>query len=311
MEAEKFTTAPQVMARLFEKHPEIIQIAVASYVRHRHGTKATDFEQRFIPITEETPGMAEGQWRKTYPDSNEIVAIGSTVAICPRTNCDHSIEKHGSDQDLIWYLWHDEGVTGAQGPQKSFIFLDLESRRPEILERSVEILKNLDCDWYISNSGRGFHVILDKLVDFSETPSEYGKIIALFGERTGDESLARWGEHLKEDGSEPWRVQMWCNWVLELCGHIGEKLHGNREETHLIDLRHIAHGLQGFQRYFEWLKENPFDPEAFWQYSYLKEIGGVYLRISPKKKRELPPVLVAQKEAQICTLWASGGRIRA
>lgn len=216
------------------------------------------------------------------------------VDICPREGCDHSPKSHLGDQLYLWQLWH-EGEGAPHGFQKSFIFLDIEMKEPEILGKITEVLKDVDEDWYVLHSRGGFHVILDRLVSLEELPAEYGKIIAFWGDRLDNRRLKYWGEDLEKIGSNPQKVLLWGELVRERIGHIDEPIYQEGKEVHIIDLRYIAVNLKKVQKYHDWLIENSYIPGFGFRESPDK-IDGFYLRISPKKDGLPPPVLVAQKE---------------
>lgn len=302
---ERFLTAPEVVYRLLEKHPEIIQISLAAYSPHPHGTNPGDLYNQFIPVSEELSNLAESQWRRTFLHLDpEIVAIGSAVTICSSADCDHSLQSHFAKQLWLWSLWH-EGENGPKGLQRSFIFLDIETNRPEIVDKLGEMLEGVSSDWYIINSGEGFHVILDRLVALEDLATEYGRILTFFGERMGSQGLKAWGEDLQRDGNKAERVFLWCDRVLRFCGHVDEPLSEERKEVHLIDLRHVAHSLQMIEGYRHWLAQNSTVTNFGPGYDFPDEIGGAYLRISPKKRGGLPPVLVAQREGLVTQYFSS------
>jgi len=301
--SERLLTAPEVIYKLLQKHPEVIQISVATYLNRSHGEESIESYRGYIPVDYENSSLADGKWRRANFKFGEVEAIGSMVDICSREGCDHSPKSHFEDQLYLWQLWHD-GVEAPHGFQESFIFLDIEMKEPEIMERVTEVLQNVPEDWYILHSGDGFHVILDRLIKIEKLPREYGKLIAFFGEKLGNNRLRRWGEDLKRVANDSERVLSWGELVREKIGHINEPIYQEGKEVYIIDLRHVAVSLKKVKIYHDWLIENknrPFiikyDPVSHIGCSRAPDkIGGFYLRISPKRKDSSPPVLVAQKE---------------
>lgn len=294
--SEGLMTAPEFFGNLFDRHPEILQISMASYTQAPHGVPSADIYREYLPILDEKRTLAEGRWRITHPMAREIVAIGSMVDVCNTEGCTHSFQSHDDILVDIWWRWHD-GDFRPCGSQKSFIFLDIEVHNHETLEIIREVLlPGADCDWYVLDSGAGFHIVLDKLVDLDVLAEEYGFIILFFGMYLGDTALEGWGNDLACHGKEVGKVRDWCHDVLEVCGHVDEPLSGTRKEAHVLDLRHTAHSLlrvlESQDALVEYSAGENFPSRA------IHGFGGAYLRISPKRQGELPPVLIAQKTDQ-------------
>jgi len=288
--SEKLLTAPEVISKLLRKHPEIIQIAIGSYpANQKHGDKSLD-DREFRRVWDiNRHGLPRYE--------NEITAIGSVVDVCPEKNCKHIPKDHSQLDALLWTEYEaDPDYNSPYGFPKSFIFLDIEMKEPEVLGVTTEVFKNFKEDWYILHSGGGFHVILDKLVNLQDLPKEYGRIIALFGDKVGSQRLENWGRSLERIGKNWQKVLGWGELVREKIGHIDEPIHEEGKEVHIIDLRHVAHSLKGIYQYRNYLKKEDYKPGCYYPiWSDPEKIGGFYLRISPKPGRDYP-VLVAQKE---------------
>lgn len=286
-------TAPQVICRLLGAHPEIIQITIAAYPPQDHGERAVTFFRQFFPVLPELVTLAHGDWRRTNLLVPEIVAVGSIVDVCDRAGCDHHPASHFEDQLWLWERWH-EGASAPQGLQ-SFIFLDIETYGPETLDPLLTVLTDVSSPWYVLDSGHGFHVIFDQLVGLGDLAGKYGEIISLFGRRLENRQLERWGEDLRINGNNHQGVSSWCGEVIDTCGHLGDPLSLGKQ-VHLIDLRHVAHSLKRLDRFQQKLRNTPSGPGLLFLPE--DEIGGAYLRISPKRQGSLPPVLVAQNIGQ-------------
>jgi len=288
--SEKLLTAPEVIFKLLKKHPEIIQVSIAEYFLRPHGEKDLGDSRLFASAFDLSKEIFENS---SY--SNEMIALGSIVDICPVKNCKHKTWHHFIGDSIMWQFDHDECFRPPQGPQRSFIFLDIEMKEPEVLGTISEVLKNFKEDWYVLHSGGGFHVIIDKLVKLEDLPEEYGKIISLFGNEVGSQSLKNWGESLEKVGKNWQKVLEWGELVREKIGHIDEPIHEQGKEVHMIDLRHIAHSLKKTYEYHDFLKEVNYKPGYGRYHKDPGKIGGFYLRTSAKPDKNYP-FLVAQKE---------------
>jgi len=288
--SEKLLTAPEVIRKILRKHPEIIQATIGTYILKKHGEKSLDDRRLFRVWDINRHGLPKYE--------NEITAIGSIVDVCPEKNCKHFPWDHSQLDAILWSYneEHDPDYNSPHGCPKSFIFLDIEMKEPEVLEVITEVFKNSKEDWYILFSGGGFHVILDKLVNLQDLPKEYGRIIALFGDKVDSQKMKNWGEDLKKIGRNWQKVLEWGELVREKIGHIDEVLNEEGKEVHMIDLRHVAHSLKGVYQFCNYLKEEDYKPGCYYPcWNDPEKIGGFYLRISPKPGRDYP-FLVAQKE---------------
>ena len=300
--SEKLSTAPEVISKLLKKHPEIVQVSIASYPPRPHGEKSQENFREFFLVSElnNLKISKNGfELEKISPLAFDsfigVSAVGSIVDVCPIKNCDHKTWRHFQGDTFLWWFDHDHGYKIPQGYQKSFIFLDIEMKEPEVLGVTARVLRDFKEDWYVLHSGGGFHVILDKLVDLRDLPKEYGRIITLFGDKIGNQRLKNWGENLEGIGSSWQKVLQWGELVRERIGHIDEPVHEQEKEVHVIDLRHVAVSLKKTKEYLDWLEEESYKPGYGYYRSNPEKIGGFYLRISPKPGRDYP-FLVAQKE---------------
>ncbi|MDO8265057.1 MAG: hypothetical protein Q7T34_01650 [Candidatus Parcubacteria bacterium] len=285
-------TAPKFFSRLLTKHPEILQVSMVSYLPALHGVASPDIYREYLPALTEISALARGEWRKVLPAEKEIVAIGSTVDVCDIACCDHSLKSHeGTLQDLR-ERWHN-GDPIIAGAQKSFVFLDLETHGRETLEAAEGVLMGKNCDWYILDSGAGFHIVLDKLVGLDDLAGEYGRVISDFGKYLEKPSLEGWGNDLINNGKKARKLEAWCEDALKYCGHGDESVWKEGKEVHMVDLRYVAHRLRSVMKYQQALARCGDIASA------PQEIGGAYLRISTKGQDLLPPpVLVAQRVGQ-------------
>ena len=281
-------TEPMLIGKILDAHPEILQVSMASYAPRPHGVVSADFYRGYFPVMTEKHTLVEGSWRVTHPMEKEIIAIGSTVDVCDEKGCRHSDGEHEDVMLDIWDSWHD-GIPRPYGIQKSFIFIDVETHGDQTLGVTKKVLAGVDYDWYLLDSGAGYHVILDKLVGVDQVAIEYGNIITQFGEHLSKPGLVGWGRDLIENGRNEQKVESWCRDVLLSCGHIDEPIYKSGKEVHILDLKHTAHSLLRVQAMTKAIRieKGPF------MYPY-SEVGGAYLRISPKRSDGLLPILVAQ-----------------
>ena len=285
--SEKLLTAPEVVDNLLKKHPEIVQISVGEYFLRPHGEKGPEDSRLFISASDISKENFEN-----HPDfSDKMLALSSIVDICPIKGCSHQDWKHFTGDAILWQFDHDECFRPPQGYQRSFIFLDIEMKEPEVLGVISKVLKNFKEDWYVLHSGGGFHVIIDRLVKLEKLPEEYGQIIAMLGDVTGSLKLKNWGESLEKIKDDWGQILKWGELVREEIGHVGER----EKEVHIIDLRHVAVSLKKVYEYYDYLKKENYKPGYGRYHNDPEKIGGFYLRTSAKPGRN-SPLLIAQKE---------------
>lgn len=292
---EEPLTAPKVVFNLLAKHPEITQLVVASYPVYSHGERRENIYDEYIPRVYLEDELEQGQWRRTRLNINEVVAVGSVVDVCSSPNCVHTKEEHNQEQLWLWKHWHD-GFSLPWGSQRSFIFLDIEQHNQVAFRNILAVLNRMDADCYVLESGRGYHMMVDKVTDLDEFPESYGQIISLFGEQFNDRALKGWGDDLIRSKGKPSRIENWCADVMEIIGHAEDPIYQLGTYVHILDLRHIAHSLRSVLAIQEWSAEHPIE-DAFRRPATPRRAGGAYLRISPGRYSS-PPVLVAQKELE-------------
>lgn len=295
-ELSKPVVAPKFFSELLSKHPEILQASLVSYFPSPHGGPAHDVYREYRPVSDVKYGLVYGNLATFPHEAREIISIGATVDVCNDDKCDHSEQIHGEKELHLWWKWHD-GESTPVGSQKSFIFIDVESHAKEALGAAEEVLMKENCDWYILDSGAGFHIVLDKLVDLGDLAKEHGKIILNFGRHLNKDSLKGWGNDLVDNAKNEKKLKAWCEDALRYCGHMDEPILEQGKEVHILDLRYVAHRLQSvmkyqheLNRYGDMLNKNIFSP--------IQEIGGFYLRTSVKRQNTLPPFVVTQKVGQ-------------
>lgn len=303
-EAEPFLTAPEVYAEIIQNHPEVLQITIVSYPPYPHGEWPGDYYSELIPVVNLSSTLAQGSWPRRCLSVNEVVAIGAVVDVCNEAGCSHGRKDHYEKENQLWDYWH-EGLMLPWGEPLSFVFLDIEWHRSIALVKVLEALEGAKTDWYLLDSGGGYHVVFDELVSLADLPGRYGEIIANFGDRLHNSKLKGWGDDLVRNGDNRKKVTSWCEDVLRDCGHVDEPV---GRETHIVDLRHTAHSLLRMAGYCSWLDQNPSD--LGWRRSSVPgvRIGGAYLRISPSKNFLSPPILVAKKTGEELMLFGSEER---
>lgn len=295
---EQPITAPKFFDQFLSRRPEILQISTATYLKRPHGVLSTDTQRGLVPIlTTDRQNLRGGEWPRTSLKSPEIAAIGSVVDVCDDKGCNHTNPEHEDRLLLSWKFWHD-GITTFVGKLRSFIYLDIETHSLETFGIVRRFLMTNEKDGYILNSGGGFHVVFDDLVDIGDLPLAYGETIAALGKFTQNNTLQQWGGNLVEHSGTPTQVRKWCDDVLVNFGHIDDSLDAltrSNQRVTILDIRHTAHSLlralktreaeiRGNQRRRE------FDDLA------MEESGAAYLRISPKTPGHgEPPILIAQQ----------------
>ncbi|KKR91142.1 MAG: hypothetical protein UU42_C0021G0009 [Candidatus Woesebacteria bacterium GW2011_GWA1_41_13b] len=283
-------TETKVLSYIISKHPEIFGVTVANYpALIPHGAPdSSKRETREVYSVRDL--LRRGDWPTELLHTKEISAIGSLVDVCDNSQCPHRLSDHD-----FWILerWQEGAYPEIKHP-KSIVFLDVEYPDPAWAREIMDCLKVVDEDVYIFSSGGGYHIVVDKLVDLSGLPYEYGKILYLMGNKQGSQSLMGWGMDLIQNGHDRRKVQTWCDTALEKIGHVDEPESG--KEIHVIDLRHIAHSLIRLEKTvseMERLSERRSDQR------YLVpavEFGAGYLRISDSPgKYDTPPQLIALK----------------
>lgn len=292
---EGFKIAPVFFSELIEKHPEVLQISVYSYPPFPHGSIVSEGGRRFVPVNMVVSELIYGHWRLPESERNDLVAIGSVVDVCDIKGCGHSFDEHFGLHQGLWTHWHDND-TQLIGKPQSFVYLDLETYSQSTLNMAILALETENKDWYVLDSGAGYHVVIDKLVELDDLAQEYGSIISFFGNYLESRTLDGWGYDLLVNGGDDRKVELWCEDVLRACGHAEDPIKDGGE-VHLIDLRHIAHSLQRALRYRRKLKDYHAkkDEKFVFPPRPPSEIGGAYLRISPKREDTFPPALIAQR----------------
>jgi len=291
-EKEHFVTAPQVFSQLIKSHPEILQISFAAYPQKIHGSGPDEYWKELYPLVVVEDDLVRGIWPKRRFNMEEVVAMGSVVGVCANKRCHHTDKEHCRRQDYLWEQFHDCDSL-PEGKQMSFIFLDIEYHGPGVLGRILQALEKVETNWFVLSSRNGYHVVLDKMVDLDSLAKKYGEVIANFGTQLNDDALIGWGKSLVKGANNHRQVKIWCEDVLEQIGHIDEPNFQMRKEVHLIDLRHVAHSLERTLVFQDWIHQNRLSSK-FRPRTSPTEIGGAFLRISPKED-SLPPILVAKK----------------
>lgn len=294
-EVKPFLTAPMVWAEILRGHSKVLQTEIAFYPHHFHGERPGDYYCEFVPIDYLDSTLSQGNWPRRSFLVDEVVAVWAVVDVCNEGSCSHNYKDHQNKSLQIWNYWHD-GLSFPWGESLSFIFLDIEWYGSAALAKVLEVLRGASVDWHLLDSGGGYHVIFEELVALTDLPRRYGEIISLFGNRLRNFKLEGWGDDLVRNGNNQRKVLSWCEDVLENCGHVDEPI---GRETHIIDLRHVAHGLQRVIDYRSWLDENPTLSLRLKNSLTLRlrTGGGPYLRISSTKDYSIPPILVAKQSS--------------
>lgn len=301
-EQERLSTAPKVIHQLLEEHPEIVQLVTTSYPIAPHRQAHGNFYDEFVPTAYLNPDFARGEWHQTIFFNREVVAVGSVVDICDKTDCRHTSPEHFQQDLWLWNQWH-EGFYLPWGRQSSFIFLDIERHGGTVLTQILNVLRSISSDWYLLDSGGGYHIVIDELVNLAMLPQRYGEIISLFGRELSNSNLEGWGDSLLRNADSPNQILLWCRDVKKEIGHLNEPIYQHGHWVFILDLRHIAHSLDGIVGFRNWSARNPVG-KGFRRQTVPERPGGAYLRISPGRYSS-SPVLVAQKESGEITLFVS------
>ena len=289
--SETRANGSQVFSSILSRHPEVIQISMAAYRPLPHGAATVDFQRDYFPVVTEKVVLAEGKWRTSNDKSKEIVALGSVVDVCNEPECNHSPKSHYEINQIASERPH----TYPFGQPQSFVFVDMEAYSPETYQVTKRVLtENVPQDWYILNSGAGFHVIIDHLVPLDSLAGEYGNLINCFGRHLSKPTLSAWGHDLIHSSGNVDKIKSWCHDVLKSCGHAHEP---TNLQVHLIDMRYLAHSLLRAletQRLIKEFNLAPVNREVFSS----EIIGAAYLRVSAKRPGDsTSPELIAQKTA--------------
>ena len=171
IQLDKPLTVFDVWERILDKHPEIVKQSVVMYSQIDHGQTAND--QIEILPKERIVWSLDSEEDGFYGQDGYQKAIGARVEIGP-PDLDPTLVSPEAGS------WFNDAEILAINPQneKSFIFVDLESKpNNETLRLFTKSLKNWGMDWYILDTGGGFHLIIDRLVSSKDLPKYYGQLI--------------------------------------------------------------------------------------------------------------------------------------
>jgi hypothetical protein len=244
VQPNEFLTVFDVWKKILNEHPYVVQQSAVAYALIMHGQNPD--ERLTILPRERIYYELDGGERNFYGQPGYIKAIGGRVEIGP-PDLDLSLD---TPQSTIWY---DYGGDLEFNPKftRSFIFADIESApTDEALALFIRSLKNWRSDWYILDSGDGFHLIIDQLVPSDDLPKYYGQLIVdvasqlspaknVYYSQIGNLLIHNW---YGRDG-----LAKWAKDILENFGHRGDPINSERS-VFPLDLRYIAHSIEKLLR---------------------------------------------------------------
>jgi hypothetical protein len=259
-------TVFDVWQGILDKRPEIVRQTVKLYSNRPHGAP-DDQRVEVLPIERIKWSHDELQFFGNHPD---VKAIGATVEVRPR-DFDPQIDYSGADR------WFNGGDILDIDPrhQKSFIAFDFESPPSnELLQLTINSLKDWGMDWYLLDSGGSFHLVIDKLVNPKDLPKYFGQLIMDISKNLSYPKAKLYGhigKYLILNSDNPRNLTKWADSVLEKFGHVDDHPDSGKL-VFPIDMRYLAHVIQAFAK---------------------GNVDEGYLRVS--SKHGSVPVLIAQQ----------------
>ncbi len=101
-------------------------------------------------------------------------------------------------------------------------------------------------DWYILDTGGGFHLIIDRLVSSKDLPKYYGQLIMDVASKLGQAKSILYGhlgKYLIDNCGNNEKLGKWTTSVIEKFGHIEDPINFGGL-VFPIDLRCIAHFVE-------------------------------------------------------------------
>lgn len=279
-------TAYGVWQEILDTHPEIVQLYLVVYPPHSHGEAPGEFINQMELVYSNLSRYS----RFLKREDNQVCAVGAIVEVC-----DDQINR----QNRV-VLYDVNGKDIFLGSPKALTFLDIEWHYDDTEQKLLQVLADIAEDGYILDSGGGYHFILTKLGLVSNLPCRYGEVIREVGKSIDSDKLSDWGESLLNTNNQRRKVLNWCRHVFDHCGHVQDS---GEKEVHLVDLRHVAHGLEKLVNSRLWLGN--FSGNSNSSRVRGESVGGPCLRISPSKNYDRPPVLVAKQISGELTCYDS------
>lgn len=240
VQPDEYLTVFDVWERILNKHPEIVKQSAVGYIPQAHGQTVIE-EAVVLPRERITWDLDDGE-RGFYGQGGYQKAIGAQVEIRPY-NYDPEIDYSGSGG------WFNDGESLNIDPnsERAFIFVDIESSpNKETLELFIKTLKDWGKDWYLLDSGKGSHLIIDHLTSPKDLPRFFGQLIMDVAKELGpikSKLYGHIGKYLIDNYDDSEKLESWARDTLEKFGHIEDPINLGRL-VFPIDMRCIAHHIE-------------------------------------------------------------------
>jgi hypothetical protein len=233
-------TVFDVWERILNRHPEIIKQPAVMYSQIPHGQTANE-QVEVLPIERIIWDLDSGE-NGFYGQAGFQKAIGSRVEIGPP-----DLDPTLCSPEAGYWFNDGEILTIDPRHEKFFIFVDLESKPSnEALGLFKKALKNWGTDWYLLDTGKGFHLIIDRLVSSKDLPKYYGQLIMDVARELGpikNKLYGHIGKYLIDNHDNNEKLGKWANDILEKFGHIEDSINLGKL-VFPIDLRYVAHFIE-------------------------------------------------------------------
>jgi hypothetical protein len=227
-------TVFDVWHKILENRPEVVKQNVHIYSNSPHGQpKYSEFT--ILPIERIRWSNDETSF---YGDGTCLKAIGEAVEVRPK-DYNPTLDYSGAGR------WFNDGESLEINTEhhKSFVMVDFESPpSKELLQLTIDTLKDWNMDWYLLDSGGSFHLVIDKLVDPKDLPKYFGQLIMDMSKNLSYQKAKLYGhigKYLILNSDNPKNLMKWVESVLETFGHVDEPV--SSKLVFPIDLRYVAH----------------------------------------------------------------------
>lgn len=226
-QVEKLSTEIEVWEEIVDRYPRLIaMLAYATYETRPHGALAQDTKV-ILPRSRFSSHLLEGK----HHIPGVKLAISTTIG----TNW-------GQDIDYV----EDGAIDRIKNPMQ-FLAVDFECQNSQAnLTRIVDVLDQdyKFVDWYLFDSGNGFHLIVDGPIPVQHVPLHYGRMVSSFALKGGgylSHLYKGFGEDLQKYNLMPSKLMPICTDILRTFVHREDKV--GKGHVFIIDLRHVAHSI--------------------------------------------------------------------